>query len=129
VSEEVIRQLDAKLPPMEHPVVRTHPVSGRKCIYVNPAFTICIKDMGEKESGILLQQLFDLAKVPDYQCRFRWKRDSVAFWDNRSTQHYAVLDYLGQHRRMERVTFAGGTSFLKHSRIPAPWGTLAHFSP
>lgn len=111
IPEEAIQELEATFPQMEHPLVRTHPVSGRKCIYVNTAFTIGIKDMKESESGPLLQRLFDLARIPEYQCRFRWQADSVAFWDNRSTQHYAVLDYVGQRRRMERVTFAGDRPF------------------
>lgn len=111
VPESVIRDLDENLPPAEHPVVRTHPVSGRKGIYVNGAHTKCIKGMSDSESKALLARLYGLASIPEYQVRFRWAPDSIAFWDNRSTQHYAVLDYVGQYRRMERVTFVGDRPF------------------
>ena len=65
----------------------------RKGIYVNAAFTVCIKDMGDEESTELLKLLYRQAGIPEYQCRLRWRNDTLAFWDNRSTQHYAVSDY------------------------------------
>jgi taurine dioxygenase len=92
-------------------VVRTHPVSGRKVIYVNGNFTIGIKGMAEAESGPLLERLYAQASVPEYQVRFRWRKNSIAFWDNRSTQHRAVADFHPQVRTMERVTIAGDRPF------------------
>ena len=111
VSQDVIDQLDAEYPLMEHPVVRTHPVSGEKIIYVNRNFTTAIKGMKQTESDALLERLYATARVPDYQVRFRWRPDSIAFWDNRSTQHYATKDFFPEHRLMERVTVAGDRPF------------------
>ncbi len=110
-SEDHISGLNAAYPPAEHPVVRTHPVSGEKVIYVNRNFTTHIKGMKDAESCALLERLYALARIPDYQARFRWQADSIAFWDNRSTQHYATKDFFPQHRRMERVTVAGDRPF------------------
>lgn len=111
VPEDRIGALEKEYPPVEHPLVRTHPVSKRKVIYVNSPFTVRIKGMGETESNALLERLFRLAAVPEYQVRFSWKKNSVAFWDNRSTQHYGVPDFFPQHRRMERVTIVGDRPF------------------
>jgi taurine dioxygenase len=111
VSEERIAELQAQYPVAEHPVVRTHPVSGEKVVYVNRNFTVGVKGMKEAESNALLERLYRLASIPDYQARFRWRVDSIAFWDNRSTQHYATKDFFPQHRRMERVTVAGDRPF------------------
>jgi taurine dioxygenase len=105
--EERRQKMMAAYPPVEHPVVRTHPETGRKGIYVNAAFTVAIKGMGDSESSRLLQTLYRQASVPELQCRFRWRVDSLAFWDNRSTQHYAVSDYWPAVRVMERATVAG----------------------
>jgi alpha-ketoglutarate-dependent taurine dioxygenase len=110
------RGLDAKqleerrkeFPPARHPVVRTHPASGRRCIYVNAVFTSHIEGLSEQQSDELLARLCTQAQTPEYQCRFRWSKGSLAFWDNRSTQHYAVNDYWPQNRTMERVTIIGG---------------------
>lgn len=96
-----------KYPPVAHPIVRTHPRTGRRCLYVNAVFTSHVKDLAPEESDALLRQLFRQAAVPEYQVRFRWQPDSVAFWDNRSTQHYAVNDYWPQSRVMDRVTVVG----------------------
>ena len=108
--EDRIAALEAEFPPAEHPVVRTHPVSGRKGIFVNSSFTTRIKGMAEAESDALLKRLFELPKVPDYQVRFRWSPHAIAFWDNRSTQHFVMPDVSG-HRRLERVTIAGDRPF------------------
>jgi taurine dioxygenase len=89
-------------------VVRLHPVSGRKVLFVNPQFTIAIKDMDERESRQLLDTLFHQALIPEYQFRHHWAPHTIAMWDNRSTQHYAVNDYYPQRRYMERVTIRGG---------------------
>jgi len=91
----------------EHPVVRTHPETGRKGIYVNAAFTQHIVGMERGESDALLKHLYAQAAIPEYQCRFRWGVNSIAFWDNRASQHYAASDYWPAVRRMERVTVAG----------------------
>ncbi len=95
-------------PPRVHPVVRVHPVSGRKVLFVNPQFTIAIKDMDERESRSLLDTLFHQALIPEYQLRHHWLPHTIAMWDNRSVQHYAVHDYYPQRRYMERVTIRGG---------------------
>jgi taurine dioxygenase len=97
----------AEYPPVEHPVVRTHPVSGKKGIYVNAIFTDTIVDMEREESDRLLNHLYRQAAIPEYQCRFHWEKNSIAFWDNRAAQHYAVSDYWPQKREMERVTIIG----------------------
>lgn len=94
-------------PAVEHPVVRTHPETGRRTLYVNAIFTQHVVGMPTDESAELLDLLYRQAAVPEYQCRFRWTAGSLAFWDNRSTQHYAVSDYFPQRRVMERVTIAG----------------------
>jgi taurine dioxygenase len=84
-----------------------HPETGRRTIYVNEIFTSRILGLEPEESDTLLRLLCAQARVPEYQCRFRWEPDSVAFWDNRSTQHYAISDYWPQERVMERVTIVG----------------------
>ena len=94
-------------PAMEHPVVRIHPETGRKTLFVNAAFTTHIVGLEADESADVLGFLYRQAAYPEYQCRFRWAAGSVAFWDNRATQHYAASDYAPQPRRMERVTIIG----------------------
>ena len=94
-------------PPMEHPVVRTHPETGRRTLYVNGAFTRQIVGMEREDGAELLRLLYAQAAIPEVQCRFRWEPGDVAFWDNRATQHYASSDYYPQRRVMERVTIVG----------------------
>jgi taurine dioxygenase len=91
----------------EHLVVRTHPETGRKALYVNGGHTVRFKDMSEAESAPLLQYLFAHQQRPEFTCRFRWERGSLAFWDNRCAQHNPVNDYHGYRRMMHRVTLAG----------------------
>ena len=90
-----------------HPVVRTHPVTKRKGLYVNSGFTTRIDGLNEKESRAILDMLFDHVRTPEFHCRFRWREKSVAFWDNRSTQHYALWDYFPHGRLGYRVTVCG----------------------
>jgi len=99
--------LRPQFPPVEHPVVRTHPETGRKTLFVNAAFTQHIVGMDRDESDGLLDLLYRQATYPEYQVRFRWQPGDVAFWDNRSTQHYASSDYFPQKRVMERITIIG----------------------
>jgi taurine dioxygenase len=97
-------------PPVEHPVVRTHPESGRKVLFVNRNYTARILGLTERENEMWLPYLFDHARDPMFQCRFRWRTGSVAFWDNRLVQHYAVADYRAR-RRMHRVVIKGDVPF------------------
>jgi len=106
-SEEAIEEQSKKYPPARHPVVRTHPVSKKKSIYVNRTFTRRIEGMPMDESDALLEKLYLTAWLPDFQCRFRWRKDSFTFWDNRAVQHYAAADYWPAVRKMERVTVVG----------------------
>lgn len=103
-----LHDYELKFPPRRHPVVRIHPVSGRKVLFVNPQFTVAIDGMEERESRALLDVLFHQALVPEYQFRLHWEPHTIAMWDNRSTQHYAIHDYYPQRRYMDRVTIRGG---------------------
>lgn len=94
-------------PAVEHPVVRTHPETGRKTLYVNEVFVRQIVGLDAAESDALLDRLCRQARIPEFQCRFRWTAGSLAFWDNRATQHYATSDYAPQRRVMERATVIG----------------------
>lgn len=98
-------------PPVEHPVIRTHPETGRKMIFVNSLFTTHIVGMSESESYALLCFLFQHCTQDEFTCRFRWEENSIAFWDNRSTLHKPINDYFPAHRRMERITIDGGKPF------------------
>jgi len=102
-----LHSMEDMFPNPSHPVVRTHPVTGRKSIYVNPQFTLRIEGMAAAESRAILDVLFAQARVPEYQFRLRWAPGTIVFWDNRSTQHYAVNDYYPARRRMERTAVVG----------------------
>ncbi len=111
-----VEELHEKYPPQTHPVVRTHPETGEQALYVNIGFTSHIEGLSAKESDRLLQHLYTQAALPEYQCRFRWRAGSIAFWDNRAGQHYAASDYFPAVRRMERVTVAGDRPFYRDER-------------
>ena len=98
-------------PKAVHPVIRTHPVTGRKSIYVNRIFTTHINELTASESRALLDHLFDHCERPDFQCRFQWEQHSVAMWDNRCVQHLALWDYYPQVRSGFRVTVRGARPF------------------
>ena len=113
--------LKAQFPDAEHPVVRTHPETGEKILYVN-AFTTHFTNYHTKErvrfgqdanpgAADLLRYLISQASIPEYQVRWRWKPNSIAIWDNRSTQHYAVMDYPACHRKMERAGIIGDATY------------------
>ncbi len=94
-------------PPVRHPVIRTHPETGKKVIFVNSLFTTHIEGLPRAESEALLQFLFRHVTTPEYTCRFQWQPDSIAIWDNRSTQHKPINDYFPAHRRLQRITIDG----------------------
>jgi taurine dioxygenase len=97
----------AKHPPVNHPVIRTHPVSKRKGLFVNGGFTTHINELGPEESQAVLSFLNAHIARPEFTVRWRWQVDDVAFWDNRVTQHYAIADYLPERRTMHRATVNG----------------------
>ena len=90
-----------------HPVVISHPETGRKSLYVNPGFTLGFEGWSDEESKPLLEYLYAHAARPEFTCRFQWKAGSIAFWDNRATWHLAVNDYQGHRRMMHRITIEG----------------------
>jgi len=102
---------DEDYPENTHPMVRTHPVTGRKGLYVNSGFTTRIKDLPRGESRAILDFLFHHIATPEFHCRFSWKANSMAFWDNRCTQHHALWDYYPEVRHGYRVTVKGDRPF------------------
>jgi taurine dioxygenase len=111
MDQETRDELRRDFPPARHPVVRTHPETGRKMLYVNRAFTQHLVGLDAHEGRALLEQLWVQAGFAEYQCRWRWQPGDVAFWDNRSTQHYAASDYFPNRRVMERITIIGDRPF------------------
>jgi taurine dioxygenase len=94
-------------PPVVHPVVRTHPATGRKALFVNYGFTTRIVELSKAESDAVLAYLFAHVTKPEFQVRHRWRENDLALWDNRVTQHYATVDYLPERRIMHRATIIG----------------------
>lgn len=114
-AEDLARWEEArrKNPPLCHPVVRTHPVSGRRSLFVNEGFTTRINELSETESEVILKLLFAHATRPEFTLRWRWQVNDVAFWDNRVTQHFAVDDYRPARRVMHRATVLGDVPFFR----------------
>ena len=116
MEPDALAEMQQRYPAVRHPIVRTHPDTGRRLLYVNGIFTTHIPDLDPAESDALLELLFAQARVPEYQCRFHWEAGSLAFWDNRSTQHYACSDYYpsrpghgaGHHHRHPPVLIGSG---------------------
>lgn len=90
-----------------HPVIRTHPETGEKTIYVNEAHTLCFEGWSEKKSQPLLNLLYQHARKPEFQCRIKWQKNMFVLWDNRSTHHYPINDYTGYRRLLHRVSIKG----------------------
>jgi taurine dioxygenase len=111
VYKAIFPDIDRKYNCSTHPIVRTHPVSGRKSLFVNPSYTTHIAGVSKAESRAILDFLYQHASNPDFQVRFRWKPNSVAFWDNRCTWHQAIWDYFPDTRTGYRVTVAGDKPF------------------
>jgi taurine dioxygenase len=104
---------DKVLPRSEHPVIRTHPVTGRKALFVNRGFTTRIAGLPRPESAALLEYLFRHVETPEFHCRFQWRANSIAFWDNRCAQHHALFDYHPHRRYGHRVTVCGDRPFYR----------------
>lgn len=111
MPEGALKALSQEFPPVEHPIVRVHPETGRRTIFVNPVFTQHVVGVDEAESDRILTSLYHAMTRPEYQVRFRWTPGAVAFWDNRATQHYASSDYYPQRRVMDRISIAGDRPF------------------
>ncbi len=105
-GREQEKYINENFPKVIHPVVREHPETGQKILFVNPHFTLHIKGMSELESQSLLAILYHQAEIPEYQIRHRWEPNTMLFWDNRSTQHYAPHDYT-ERRFLHRITIKG----------------------
>lgn len=110
--EKMGQVLEAK-PPVEHPIVRTHPDTGKQALFVNRTFTRRIRGLRKDDSAAILDLLCAKAETPEHQVRMRWTEGTVAMWDNRCTQHYAVNDYFPEYRRMHRVMIEGDVPFYR----------------
>jgi taurine dioxygenase len=99
-----VRDASQKYPPIEVPVIKTHPENGRKLVFVNEGHTSHLLGVSKTASQSLLNYLYDLIKTPEVQARFEWRKGDVAIWDNRQVQHYAARDYGSANRRIHRIT-------------------------
>ncbi|MCD9622891.1 TauD/TfdA dioxygenase family protein [Rhabdothermincola salaria] len=106
-ASEALDAMQAQYPPQRHPVVRTNPVTGRKALFVSRNWVSRIEGLTERENEVLLPFLFEHVRDPAFQVRFSWRPGSMAMWDNRWVQHYAVADYTGTRRIMHRITLTG----------------------
>jgi len=111
-GEDRLHELKKIFPLMTHPVLRTHPETGRTALFVNEYYTSRINELSEAESHDLLRLLHHHSQLPDFQIRHTWQEGDVAFWDNRCTQHYASIDYGSAHRIMNRVTIVGDEPYF-----------------
>ena len=116
-GEDRVHNLRKRFPLMTHPVLRTHPESGRTSLYVNEYYTSRINELSEPESEALLRLLHHHAQLPDFQVRHTWQTNDIAFWDNRCTQHYASHDYGAAHRVMNRVTLVGDRPYFEKPAV------------
>ncbi|MEH6404209.1 MAG: TauD/TfdA family dioxygenase [Sneathiella sp.] len=116
-SMTIIQSEDAHAE-IEHPLVRIHPETGKKILFVNPVYTTRLKGMTEKDSRPILEKLFAHSLTPEFNCRFRWRKNSIAMWDNRCAMHLALNDYDGFRREMHRITIAGDRPFGDAMPLP-----------
>ena len=112
-GEDRLHELKKIFPLMTHPVLRTHPETGRTALFVNEYYTSRINELSEAESHDLLRLLHHHSQLADFQIRHSWQEGDIAFWDNRCTQHYASIDYGAAHRIMNRVTIVGDKPFFR----------------
>ncbi len=105
-AKEDLDSMQERWPPVTHPVIRTNPETGRKSLFINGQWAVFIEGLTERENAVLLPFLCDHVRSPEFQCRFQWRPNSIAFWDNRWVQHYGVADYT-ERRVMQRVTIEG----------------------
>jgi taurine dioxygenase len=111
MSDEERKSKQEKYPPARHPVIRTHPESGKKAVFTNNFFTSHIDEVSEDESNRFLRRLEKAIRDPSIQIRVRWDDATIVMWDNRSVQHTGTDDFLPSHRRMERATILGDRPF------------------
>ncbi len=118
-AERGVIDTGKQYPSAIHPVVRTHPNSGRLALYVNPSFTTRINELNDSESNALLHMLYAHQQRSEFQVRFRWTENAIALWDNRCTQHFALWDYWPEERKGHRVTIKGERPYYVPSQVPA----------
>ena len=118
-AERGVVDTGKQYPSAIHPVVRTHPNSGRLALYVNPSFTTRINELNDSESSALLNMLYAHQQRSEFQVRFRWTQNAIALWDNRCTQHFALWDYWPEERKGHRVTIKGERPYYVPSQVRA----------
>ena len=106
-GRERLAEAVANNPPVVHPVIRTHPESAKKVLFVNSLFTTRILELEKQESAALLEFLYEHVTTPEFSCRFNWEPNTIAIWDNRSTQHKPINDYFPAHRMLHRIVIDG----------------------
>ena len=113
-DKEGLSKMQNAYPAQAHPLVLKHPLYGKKSIFVNRVSTTGIVGMSDTEARDLLESLYVLAKIPEFQCRYSWEEGDIALWDNLLTQHYAISDYFPNRRKMERISLAGLNHGVAH---------------